>query len=127
MSHPLTNSEIQKYENEPKFNGVFSRNNLPEIKDVAYVINLGGYKSIRMHWIALYVIGENAIYFDSFEVEYIPEGIKEFIENKNILTNIHRIQVYKLIIYKCFCIGFIDSKLNGKSLSDYTNLFSPNK
>ena len=42
MFHPLTNFEIQKYENEPKFNGVFSRNNLPEIKDVAYVINRGG-------------------------------------------------------------------------------------
>ena len=27
--HPLTNFEIQKYyENEPKFNGVYSRNNL---------------------------------------------------------------------------------------------------
>ena len=28
--HPLTNFEIQKYyENEPRFNGVFSRDNLP--------------------------------------------------------------------------------------------------
>ena len=41
-SHPLTNFEIQKYyQNEPRFNGVFSRNNLPKkIKDGAYVINL---------------------------------------------------------------------------------------
>ena len=43
--HPLTNFEIQKYQNEPRFNGVYSRDNLPkrnstEIKDVAYVIIL---------------------------------------------------------------------------------------
>ena len=63
-----------------------------------------------MHWIALQVIGENAIYFDRFGVEYIVKRIKEFIENKNIITNIHRMQATK-----------------GKSLSDYTNLFSPNK
>ena len=56
-SHPLTNFEIQKYENESKFNGVFSRNNLSKIKDGAYVINLDEYKSIRPHWIALYVTG----------------------------------------------------------------------
>ena len=50
--HPLTNFEIQKYfQNEPKFNGVYSRNNLLKIKKGAYVINLNEYKSIRVHWI----------------------------------------------------------------------------
>ena len=50
--HPLTNFEIQKYfQNELKFNGVYSRNNLPKIKKGAYVINLNEYKSIRVHWI----------------------------------------------------------------------------
>ena len=49
-SHPLTNFEIQKYyQNEPKFNGVYSRNNLPKIKDGAYVINLDEFKSIGTH------------------------------------------------------------------------------
>ena len=48
LPHPLTNFEIQKYyKNEPKFNGVFSRNNLPKkIKDGAYVINLDEYKDV---------------------------------------------------------------------------------
>ena len=45
--HPLTNFEIQKYyQIEPKFNGVYSRNNLPKIKDGAYVINPDEFKSI---------------------------------------------------------------------------------
>ena len=75
--HPSTNFQIQKYyQNEPKFNGVYSRNNLSKINDVAYVINLGEFKSIGTHRIALYVNGNNIIYFDSFEVEHIPKEIK---------------------------------------------------
>ena len=58
--HPLTNFEIQKhYQNEPKINGVYSRNNLPKVKDGIYVINLDEYKSIGTHWIALNVNGDN--------------------------------------------------------------------
>ena len=54
--HPLTNFDIQKYyQNESKLNGVYSRNNLPKIKDGAYVINLDEYKSIETHWIVLFV------------------------------------------------------------------------
>ena len=60
MPHPLANFEIQKYyQNEPRFNGVYSRNNLHKIKDGAYVINLDVFKSIVTHWIALYVNGDN--------------------------------------------------------------------
>ena len=66
--HPLT----KYYQKEPKFNGVYWRNNLPKIKDGAYVINLVEYKSIGTHWMALYVSTENVIYFDSFEVEHVP-------------------------------------------------------
>ena len=54
LPHPLTNFEIQKcYKNELIFKGVFSRNNVPKIKDGAYVINLDEYKPIGTHWIAL--------------------------------------------------------------------------
>ena len=74
--HPLTNFEIQKYyQDEPKFNGVYSRNNLPKIKDGAYVINLDEYKSIGTQWIASYVNAENVTYFDRVEVEDIPKEI----------------------------------------------------
>ena len=96
--HPLTNFEIQKYyQNEPKFNGVYSRNNLSKIKDGAYVINLDEYKSIETHLIVLYV-NNNIIYFDSFGVEHIPKEIRKFTGNKNVKTNIYRIQAYDLIM-----------------------------
>ena len=125
--HPLTNFEIQKYyQNEPKFNGVYSRNNLSKIKDGAYIINLDEYESIGTHWIALYVNAKNVTYFDSFGVEHIPKEIKKFIGNKNIITNIYRIQAYDLIMCGYFCIGFIDFILKDKSLLDSTNLFSSN-
>ena len=89
LSHPLTNFERQKYyENEPKFNGVYSRNNLSKIKDWAFLINLDEYESVGTHWIALYVNDNNVKYFDSFGVEHIPKEIQKFIGNKNIITNI---------------------------------------
>ena len=74
----------------------------------------------------MYVNAKNVTYFDSFGVEHIPKEIKKFIGNKNIITNIYGIQAYDSIMCGYFCIGFIDFMLKGKSLLDYTNLFSPN-
>ena len=127
--HPLTNFEIQEYyQHEPRFNGVFSRDNLPNnIKNGAYVINLDEYHDIGTHWVEFYVNNKIAIYFDSFGVEHIPKEIMKFINRKEIITNIYRIQVYDSIICGYFCIGFINFMFNGKSLTDYTNLFSPNE
>ena len=125
--HSLTNFEIIKfYENESRFNGVYSRDNIPnEIKDGVYVINLDEYSDIGTHWIAFYV-KNNITYFDSFGVEHIPKEIIKFIKNKNIKKNIFRIQACDSIMCGYFCIGFIDFMFKGKSLTDYTNLFSPN-
>ena len=84
--HPLTNFEIQNYyQNKSKFNGVYSRNNLPKLKDGVYVINLDEYESIVTHWIALYVNDNNVTDFDSFGVEHVLKEIKKFIGNKNII------------------------------------------
>ena len=102
--HPLTNFEIQKYyENESRFNGVHSRDNLPKtIKNGAYVINLDEYEDVGTHWIALYVKDN------------------EIIGHKNI-----RIQADNSIMCGYFCIAFIDFMFAGKSLIDFTGLFSP--
>ena len=128
MPHPLTNFEIQKYYyNEPKFNGVYSKHNLPKIKDWTYIINLDEFESIGTHWIDLYVNSNNVIYLDSFGVEHIPKEIKKLIGNKDIITNIYWIQAYDSIMCGYFCTRFIDFILKGESLLDYTNLFSPNE
>ena len=88
--HSLTNFELQKYsQNEPKFKGVFSRNNLPKkIKDGTYIINLHEYADVGTHWVALFYNRNEIVYFDSFGVEHVPEEIKEFIGNKNTKANI---------------------------------------
>ena len=71
--------------------------------------------------------GNNIINFDSFGVKHIPKEIKKFRGNKNVITNIYRVQLYDSIMCKYIYIGFIDFMLKGQSLLDYTNLFSPNK
>ena len=76
LPRPFTDFKMEKcYQNETKFEGVYSRNNSPKIKDGAYVINLDEYKWIETHWIALYEYGDNVIYFYNFGVEPIPKEI----------------------------------------------------
>ena len=144
--HPLTNIEISKYyASESRFNGVYSRDNLPKItKKGADVINLDEYENTGTHWIALFVKTNEVIYFDSFGIEHIPKEINKFIgneqsstakpsslersakaRNKKIKANIFRIQAYDSMC-GYFCIEFINYMLKGKTLLDYTNLFSPN-
>ena len=114
------------YQDEPRFNSVFSINNLPQtIKDGAYLINLYQYADVATHWIALICKRIEIAYFDSFGVEYASEEIKEFIGNKNIKANISRVQANSSILCWYFCIGFIDFMLAGKKLTDFTSLFSP--
>ena len=125
--HPLTNFEIQKYyQNEPGFNGVFSRNNLPKkINDGACVINFDEYADIGTHWIALFCNRNEIVYFDSFGVEHVPEEIKKIVGNENITANIFRVQANNSVICVYFCIGFIDFMLAGQKLTDFLRMFSP--
>ena len=125
--HPLTNFEIQEYyENEPRFNGVYSRDNLPKtIKNGSYVIHLDDYADVGTHWIALYVKNNEVIYFDSFGVEHVPKEIKRFIGHKSIKTNIFRIQADNIIMCGNFFAGFIDFMFAGRNLIDFTSLFFP--
>ena len=125
------------YQNEPRFNVVCSRDNLPdkikdrdnlsnEIKDGAYITNLDEYSDIGTHWIKFYVNNKTVTYFDSFGVEHISKEIRKFINNKNIIANIFRIQAYDSVMCGYFCIGFIDFMFKGNSLREFTNLFSRN-
>ena len=126
--HPLTNFEKSEYyQNEPRFNGVYSRNNLLKtLKKGAYVINLDEYENMGTHWVSLFVKPKYTVYFDSFGIEHIPKEIKHAIGNKEIKANIFRIQAYDSIMCGYFGIEFINYMLKGKTLLDYTNLFSPN-
>ena len=130
--HPLTNLEIQTYhQNERRFIGVYSRDNLPDnlpdnVKGCAYIVNLDEHSDIGTHWVALYVNNKTVTYFDSFGVEQIPKEIKEFINNKNVIANIFRIQAYDSVMCRYFCIEFIDFIFKGNSLIDFTIFFSPN-
>ena len=72
--HPLTSFEIQNYyQNEPKFIGVYSRNNLPKMKEGSYVTNIDKFKSIGTHWIALYANGNNG---SNLTVQYISIALQ---------------------------------------------------
>ena len=108
-SHPLTNFEIQKYyQNEPIFNGLYSRNNLPKkVRDGAYVINLNEYVYVGTDWIAFFCNRNEIVHFGSFGVGNVPEEIKEFVWNKNIIANIFLVQANNLVMFGYFCIGFI--------------------
>ena len=70
--HPLTNFEIQKYyQNEWRFNGVYSRDNLSvEMKDAAYIKNLDEYSDTGTHWVALFVRNNDVTYFEFWSRAY---------------------------------------------------------
>ena len=87
--HQLPNFEIQKYyQNDSRFNGVSSKNNLPKTKD----------ELIGSHWTDLDVNGDNLTCFDSFGVEHIPKEITKFVGNKKITTNSFSMQAYDSIM-----------------------------
>ena len=109
------------YQNEPRFNELYSRDNLPDkTKDGAYGINLDEY------WLALYANNKTVTYFDGFGFEHIPKEIKKIITNKNIIANIFRLQAYDSVMWGYFCIGFTDFMLKGNNLTEFTNLFTSN-
>ena len=98
---------------------------LKKIKNGAYVINLDEYTYVGTHWIVLFCNRSENVYFDSFGVEHVPEEIKEFVGNKNIIGNIFWVQANISVMYGYFCVGFIDFMLVGKKLTDFTSFFSP--
>ena len=117
----MTNFEIQKYyQNEPRFNGVYSRDNLTDkIKNGTYVINLDEYSDIGTHWIAFYALSlELNMSQNKFETLLVIKILRDLRSQKNIF----RIQTYDSVM----SIGFFDFMLKGKSVTNFTNIFSQN-
>ena len=119
---------MKYYENDMKLNSVYSRDNLPtKINDGAFEINLDEHSDIGTHWVALWVNNNNnnnnVTYFGSFGVEHIPKEIIKFIKNRNIKTNIFRIQAYDSIMCGYFCTEFIYFMFKGKNWLDIRIFF----
>ena len=108
------------------FKVVFSRDNLPRIKDGAYVINFDDKQSKGTHWVSLFINKNTAVYFDSIGIEYIPQEVSSKIKDKSLARNIPRIQSDNSVMCGFYCIAFIEYMIVGKSLLDYPNLFSLN-
>ena len=119
--------QIEPRSNGIAFNGVYSRDDIPnKIKVGAYVINFDEHSEIGTHRMAMYVNTKTVTYFHSFVVEHIPKEIKKFINNKNIIANIFRTQAYDSVMCGYLCIGLTDFMFKGNNVADFTNLFSPN-
>ena len=98
---------------------------LKKVMDETWVTNVDEYEDVGTHWIALFCSRSEIAYFDSFGVEHVPEEIKEFIGNKNIIANIFRVQANNSVMCGYFCIGLIDFMLAGTKLTDFTSLSFP--
>ena len=82
-------------------------------------------QDVGTYWIALFCNRSEIVYFDSFGVEHIPEEIKEFAGNENIISRIFRVQANHSVMRGYYCIGFIDFILAGKKVTNFTRMFSP--
>ena len=74
----------------------------------------------------MYALNNNVTCFDSFGVEHVPKEIKIFIDKSVVVANIFRIQAYDSVMCGYFSVKFINFMLKGKTLTEFTDLFSPN-
>ena len=97
---------------------------LKKTKEGACLINVREYADVGTYWIALFCRKTEIVYCNSFSAEHVSEDIKGSVANKSIKANIYRVQANNSIMCGYFCIGFINFRLAGKKLTDFTNLFS---
>ena len=109
---------------------LFSRDNLPKIKDGTYIINLDDKQSKGTHCDSLFIERNTVAYFDSYGIEYIPQEVLGKIKDKSIIHIICRTQGNDSVMFGFYCIACCIASIKrmtaGKTLLDYTNLFSPN-
>ena len=123
----LKHCKVPKYHDQDcRFNGVYSRNNLPRIKDGVSAINQDDEESKGTYWVSLFINISTAVYFDSFGIKYFRQEVLSKIEYESILHNVFSIQFEDSIKFGFYCITFTEHMIAGKTLLDYTNLFSLN-
>ena len=111
----LSNIDITYYFNyAPRFDDSFSRNNLPKVKDGAYLKNLHDKKSKEAHWIISFIDRNAVVYFDPFGMEYISQEVLNKIRDKSITHSVLRIQDNDSIMCLFYCIAFIEYCLQEK-------------
>ena len=91
-----------------------------------YVTNLDDKQSKGTHWVSLFIDKNTTVYFDSCRIEYIPQEVLNKIRGKSITYNIFTVQFDDCIMCGFYCIAFIKYLIAGRTLLDYTNLFSLN-
>ena len=91
-----------------------------------YVINLDDKQSRETHWVSLLIDRNTGVYFNSLEIEYIPQEVMNKIKDKSMTHNILRIQSHDSVMCRFYCIAFIEYMIAGKTLLDHTSLFTPN-
>ena len=94
------------------------------IKDGTYLINIDETNSKGTHWVSLFIDKNLAVYSDSFEIEYIPQKILNKIKDKSITHNIFRIRDNESVMCGFYYIAFMEYRFAGKTLLEYTDLFS---
>ena len=119
-------NDTNYFNDEPRFDSVFSRNKLARIKDGTYVINFNDKNSKGTLWVWLFIDRNTAVYFHSFGNECIPQEVLTKVKDKSITHNKFRMQDNESIICGFYCIAFIECMLAGEILLGYTNLFLPN-
>ena len=125
LPYPLTHVKIiEYYENEPRFNGVYSRDTLPKtIKKGAYVINLDKYADVGTHWIALHLKIMKLLTLIALVLSMFLKKLKDLLDIKTSKQTY--LEAYNSIMCGYLCIGFIDFMFANKTLIDSTSLFSP--
>ena len=118
--------DFKYFHYKSRFNGIFSRDDLPKIKDGSDVTNLDDKQSKGKHWVSLFTERNEGVYFDSFGTEYSHQEVLTKTKDKPVPHNIFRIQSVDSIMCKFYCIAFIEHMIVEKFLLEQTNLFSPN-
>ena len=101
----------------------FSINESPKVNNGANVINLDDKKSKGTNQISIIIVRNTVVYFDSFEVEHIPQEVLKKTKHKSITHNIFRMQDNDFSMCEFYCIAFVEYMLPGKALLHYINLF----